>query len=187
MKEPLRTHQFAPRLVPQHLAASSMKDIDIAMDNSRSIAMAFKNEYVPPLEQETSEFFKKARETLRTGYTNYDRWTVDREREMVLIHEGSGREIESANHDLWAYVDHKGHYVFSTERLSQARVSPEEVAITYRLNGFWGGERYSTPDPASLAWIKEAMREYGRWHLFDPEAFKRSQLALIDGRTGKEI
>jgi len=30
--------------------------------------MAFKNEYVPPLEQETSEFLKRAREILRTGH-----------------------------------------------------------------------------------------------------------------------
>jgi hypothetical protein len=136
---------FDPAFSYEHLAASRMKYTNIAMDNSGSIAMTFKNEYVPPLEQETSEFFKTARQTLRTGYTNYDRWTVDREREMVLIHEGSGREIESANHDLWAYIDHKGHYVFSTERLSQARVSPEEVAITYRLNGFWGGRALFHP------------------------------------------
>jgi hypothetical protein len=40
--------------------------------------MAFKNEYVPPLEQESSGFLKKARETLRTGYSKYDAWTVDR-------------------------------------------------------------------------------------------------------------
>lgn len=50
--------------------------------------MAFKNEYVPPLEQETSEFLKKARETLRTGYSKYDTWTVDRERDMVLFRRG---------------------------------------------------------------------------------------------------
>jgi len=52
--------------------------------------MAFKNEYVPPLEQETSEFLKKARETLRTGYSKYDAWTVDRERDMVLFRRGGG-------------------------------------------------------------------------------------------------
>lgn len=52
--------------------------------------MTFKNEFVPPLEQETSEFLKKAREILRTGHTNYDQWTVDREREMVLFRRGGG-------------------------------------------------------------------------------------------------
>ena len=52
--------------------------------------MAFKNEYVPPLEQETSEFLKKARETLRTGYSKYDAWTVDREKDMVLLFVGGG-------------------------------------------------------------------------------------------------
>jgi hypothetical protein len=32
----------------------------------RSIAMAFRNAYMPPLEQEKLAFLKKARETLRT-------------------------------------------------------------------------------------------------------------------------
>ena len=52
--------------------------------------MAFKNEYIPPLEQETSEFLKRARETLRTGYSKYDAWTVDREHDMVLQYVGGG-------------------------------------------------------------------------------------------------
>lgn len=52
--------------------------------------MVFNNEYVLPPEQETSGFLKKAREILRTGYSKYDAWTVDREREMVLLHRGGG-------------------------------------------------------------------------------------------------
>ena len=59
--------------------------------------MVFKNEYVPPLEQETSEFLKNAREMLRTGYSKYDAWTVDREKDMVLLYVGGGRDLESAN------------------------------------------------------------------------------------------
>ncbi len=149
--------------------------------------MAFKNEHVPPLEQEASEFFKKARATLRTGYTNYDRWTVDREREMVLSHLGSGRELESANEDSWTFIDGKGMYRFDTKRLRKDEVSPEELAITYELTGFWAGAGRLTPDAASLRCIKEALREYSRWHLFNPEALKRCQLTLIDGRTGEEI
>lgn len=49
--------------------------------------MAFKNEYVLPLDQEeASEFWNKARITLRKGYSKYDMWTVDRERDMVLVY-----------------------------------------------------------------------------------------------------
>ncbi len=147
--------------------------------------MAFKNEYVPPLDQETSEFFRKARETLRTGYSKHDRWTIDREREIALVHEGSGREVESANHDRWAYIDRKGYCVFSTERLLKAEVSSEEVAITHRLNGFWEGERFSVPDAGSLFCIKEALREFKDWGLLSD--YRRCQLTLIDGRTGEEI
>lgn len=149
--------------------------------------MAFKNEFVPPLEQETSEFLKKAREILRTGHTNYDRWAVDREREMALKHEGTGRDVETAGHDVWAYLDRQGHYVFSTEKLAKVEISPEEVSITYRLNDFWTGDKYSTPNTSSLECIKEALREYGRWHLFNPEAFKHCHIKLVNGKTGKEI
>ncbi len=147
--------------------------------------MTFKNEYVPPLEQETSEFFKKAQKTLNVMAEMRSKWTVDREREMVLVYEGSGREIESANHGLWSYIDHKGYCVFSTERLSKMEVSSEELAITYRLNGFWEGDRYSTPDAASLTCIKDALREYKDWGVISD--YKRCQLTLVDGRTGKEI
>lgn len=71
--------------------------------------MTFKNEFVPPLEQETSEFFKKAREILRTGHTNYDQWTVDREREMVLFRRGGGiarrLRMKTTGHFLWQAVN----------------------------------------------------------------------------------
>ena len=46
--------------------------------------MAFKNEYVPPLEQETSEFFRKAQRALDVMSERRSKWTVDREQEMVL-------------------------------------------------------------------------------------------------------
>ncbi|MFZ5557166.1 MAG: hypothetical protein ACOZDY_10675 [Pseudomonadota bacterium] len=147
--------------------------------------MAFKNEYVPPLEQEASEFFRKARETLRTGHSKHDKWTVDRERDMVLFYKGGGREIEEANHSLWAFVDRKGYYVFGTNRLSQTEISPEEIAIAYEMRGFWKGDRYSSPDNATIANIKEALREYKDWGVVSD--YKRCQLTLIDARTGKEI
>lgn len=149
--------------------------------------MSFKNEFAPSLEQENSEFFRKALEKFNIGHTQYDRWTVDRTHQGALVHKGSGREIESANHDTWAYIDPDGHYVFSTEKTSEEKNSPEAVKTTYVLNGFWEGDAYSTPKPASLIQIKNALREYGRWHLFNPEAFSHSHITLIDGKNGGEI
>ncbi len=140
--------------------------------------MAFTNEYVPPVEQESSEFFRQARKTLSVMAEMRSKWTVDREREMALVNEGSGRELESANHNLWSFLDRKGFYVFSTEQLSKIEVSPDEVAISRRLNGFWAGERYSQPDKDTLARIKEALREYNDWGVVSD--YKRCQLTLID-------
>ena len=149
--------------------------------------MSFKNEFVPLLDQEHSEFFRKVRKSLHTGFTTYDCWTVDRERDMVLFHEGSGHDIESASYDLWAYIDRKGHYVFGTDRLSRTEGPAQSLVISYRLRGFWGGNRYSTPDAATLASIKEALRESSRWYLSNPEAFTRCELTLVDGSTGQEL
>lgn len=53
--------------------------------------MAFKNEYVPPQEQETSEFLKQAQKTLKHASAELrSTWTVDRERDMVLFRRGGG-------------------------------------------------------------------------------------------------
>lgn len=147
--------------------------------------MAFKNEYVPSLDQETSEFFRRAQKTLNVMAERRNKWTVDREREMVLVHEGSGREIEDANHDLWGFIDRKGYYVFGTDRLSKTEISPEEIAITYKMRGFWQGERYSSPDAETIACIKEALCERKDWGVISD--YKRCQLTLIDGTVGKEI
>ena len=150
--------------------------------------MTFKNEYIPPIEQETSGFLKTARETLRTGYSKFDSWAVDRDREMVLIRMGGGRrEIGDYNSDLWGWIDHGGYYVFSMEQVSRVEVSPQEVAITYRLKDFWQGERYSVPSTETIACIKEALHTDGTSYLFNPEAFKRCLLTLIDSATGQEI
>lgn len=86
--------------------------------------MAFKNEYIPQLEQETSTFLKMAREILHTGYSTYDAWTVDRERDMVLQYVGGGRELESANLGMWKFIDSNGYYSFTTEQLERHELSP---------------------------------------------------------------
>ena len=146
--------------------------------------MAFKNEYVPPLEQEISSFFSRAQKILNVMAEKRSKWTVDREREMLLVLKGSGREIEDANHDLWGFIDRKGYYVFSTDRLSKTEVSLEEIAITYKIRGFWQGAQYSSPDTKTIACIKEALRERKDWGLLSD--YKTCQLTLIDS-NGKEI
>ena len=147
--------------------------------------MAFKNEYVPPLAQETSEFLMQARDVLRKGHSRYDRWTADRERDMVLVHKGSGHEIEDANDTLWGFIDRKGMYLFSTETLSSQR-STEERHLTYKLSHFVNGNDYSAPDRETISCIKDALQEYSRAYLFDLEHYKRCQLRLIDA-AGREI
>ena len=148
--------------------------------------MVFKNEYIPPMNEEASEFFRKARETLRTGFSKYDAWTVDRERDMALVHRGGGHSPESKDEDYWSFVDRKGYYLCDTTLLSKTQSSPEEIAITQSIS-FQSGGNLSDPDAETVTCIKDALRERGRWHLLNPEAYKRCQLTLIDANTGKEI
>lgn len=177
--------------------------------------MPFKNEFVPTLDRQLEScFFASARTTLRVGHIKYDRWTIDHERELVLKHSGSGRELESAKQDYWEFIDCKGRYDFTTEELSRVvfvstdprqgtgapipqdfwefirledrDLAQAEVAITYKLLRFWGGNGCSLPDLDSILCIKQALCEYGRWWLFEPDALRGCQVTLIDGSTGKE-
>lgn len=149
--------------------------------------MAFRNEYVPPLEQETSEFLRKVRTILCIGNTRYDRWTVDRDHGMVLIRSGGGHEADSADLDIWDFIDHERHYSFTTECLKKQNRSKEDIAITYELGAFIQGEGYAMPDPETIVRIKDALQEYGRRYLFNLEHYKRCYVTLINRDTGKEI
>ena len=148
--------------------------------------MAFKNEYIPPLEDETSEFLKQARVKLNTGFGKFDSWTVDRENNMVLLHGGSGHDMDSYNYDFWLFIDRRGRYRLITVLLSKTNLSPDEIAITRKFN-YTEGVNVDVPDEQSISHIKEALRESSRQHIFNLEAFKRSHLTLIDAHTGKEI
>ncbi|MDP1896476.1 MAG: hypothetical protein Q8K43_01180 [Sulfurimicrobium sp.] len=147
--------------------------------------MAFKNEYVLPLEQETSEFFRQAQKTLKHASAELrSTWTVDREHDMVLFRRGSGRE-EGEGEDYWDFLDRKGKYSFTTYLLSKSGISLEEIAITRQI-GFRLREGLNRPDTETIACIKEALKEYSRSYLFNLEHYKRAQLTLIDS-NGKEI
>ncbi len=141
--------------------------------------MAFKNEYVPPLEQETSEFFRQAQKTLNAMAERRSKWTLDHERDMVLFRSGGGHSMESAGEDYWGFIDRKGKYSFTTWILLESEISSEENAITRQI-----GLESSQPDTETIACIKEALREYKDWGV--SSNYKRAQLTLLDS-NGKEI
>ena len=146
--------------------------------------MAFKNEYVRPLEEETSQFLKQARVKLNTGFSKFDRWTVDRENDMVLFHDGSGHDMDSHNYDFWLFIDRRGRYRLITVLLSKTELSPDEIAITRKFH-YTEGVNDDIPDRGSIARIKQAIREYKDWGI--KSDYKSCQLTLIDAHTGKDI
>ena len=127
--------------------------------------MAFKNEYVPPLEQETSEFFRKAREVLRTGHYKTDAWTVDRENDRVLKRTGKGHEIDDHDQEYWRFLDGDDRYSFTTRQLSCTLLSEgshEHWEMTRDIEKFSGGGSYKgLPDANTLKCIKEAFDAHG--------------------------
>lgn len=129
--------------------------------------MAFKNEYVPPLEQETSEFLKKAREMLRTGHKKNDAWTVDRENNRVLKRTGRGHEIDDREEEYWTFLDGEDRYSFTTKELNYSLVSegtPNKIAMTRDILCFRDGAIYKgLPDTRTLKHIKEAFDEHGAY------------------------
>ncbi len=146
--------------------------------------MAFKNEYVLPLEQETSEFFKQAQKTLKHASAELrSKWTVDRERDMVLFREGGGHSMDDYDREIWSFLDRNGVYSFGTTLLSQSEISSEEIALTRQI-GFKSREGLSKPDTETIACIKEALREHKDYGVISD--YKRCQLILIDS-NGKEI
>lgn len=127
--------------------------------------MAFKNEYVPPLEQETSEFFRRARETLRTGHKRDDDWTVDRENNRVLFRSGSGHEIDNYEEEYWRFLDGEDRYSFTTKTINRKVVDagpPRKIALTRDILLFLGHPPFKgLPDDLVIQEIKSAFREYG--------------------------
>lgn len=135
--------------------------------------MAFKNEYVPPLEQETSEFFKKAREILRTGHNKNDAWTVDRENNRVLGCTGRGHEIDDRDEEYWEYLDVNGRYSFTTKKFDRKVIAagpPKKIALTRDIVHFWSGDLHSgLPDKQIFRNIKEAFQAHGAYCMASQE------------------
>lgn len=146
--------------------------------------MAFIAEYIPPVEEETSDFLRKARKTLNTGWSRWNSWVVDRERDMVLHLRGSGRQPASVNQDYWFFMD--GHRLYSavTWLLSNQEGASAEVLIT-RSVGFQIGDGLSNPDTKTLAAVKEALCAFKDSGV--SSRYRMCQLTLVDHDTGNVI
>lgn len=129
--------------------------------------MAFKNEYIPPVDQETSQFLKDARKTLRTGHKKDDDWTVDRENNRVLCLTGRGHDIDTYDEEYWGYIDERKYYSFSTKKINRQLISkenPRKISLTRNIIHFWSGEPYcGLPDKQTFMQIKEAFQAYGEF------------------------
>lgn len=148
--------------------------------------MAFKNEYVPPLEQETSEYLSRAREMLRKGHLKNDAWTVDRENDRVLARTGRGHEIDDQNQEYWEYLDGDDRYSFVTSETSRSLIAkgpPMEIALSRDIQMFWGHAPYKgLPDSTVIQRIKEAFQVYGA-HCMASQGEKCVHTLLWNGKT----
>lgn len=129
--------------------------------------MAFENEYISPLELEDADFFKRARETLRTGHHRTDAWTVDRTNNRVLFRTGCGHDIDTHSEEYWEYLDGDLRYSFTTQKLQRCVVSqgpPKVVTMTRDIVHFWGGKSYSGLPSMEIAQrIKAAFDVHGAY------------------------
>lgn len=145
--------------------------------------MAFVNELIPPIEQETSEFFKQARHELNKHLV-LSCWTVDRQNNRILNRSHIGREVETRNDEGWDYIDNTGRYSFWTTKNSLDILSPQEIGITRTINTVWEGSNSLAGMPSKETWvhIKEAletMKDYGVH-----SSYSTCKLTLIlDGET----
>jgi hypothetical protein len=148
--------------------------------------MTFKNEYIPPIEQETSEFAKEARKAFNKGHSKYDQWAIDRERQVALIHKGGGRKDPGdPDGELWALFDQDGYFVFSMDRVTYEKQDSDSVRIVYRLLGFWAGDKYAKPSERTLQHIRDALSEHSKSYMFEMYAYKNCDLTLLNGMKGE--
>lgn len=181
---------FKNEYVPPHDKEGAIEFIRQSLAEARSAAEP--RQFPHPLEHYSAhehrltEFVIDAREKLHLGYSVWDMWTIDHEREMVLVHLGWPRRDpeDDPNECSWEFIDKKGRYRLNTTELLDKEISPGELAATYRINYFSSsrlGHGHSTPDDESLAHIKEAVCEYHRYRLFNFNAYPKTHITLIDG------
>ena len=187
---------FKNEYVPPHDKEGAIEFIRQSLAKSRSDAEP--RQFPHPLEHYSAhehcltEFVIDAREKFHVGFSVWDMWTIDHEREMVLVHRGWSRReaADEPENCIWEFVDSKGLYGLSTTSLLNKEISPGELAATYLINYFLSsshGRGHSTPDNVSLGHIKEAMDESHRYGLFNFNAYPKRHITLIDGRDDTKI
>ena len=131
-------------------------------------------------------FVKSARDMLRKGYGVWDKWTIDHEREAVLVYSHGGSQ-DAPNDCGWGFIDTRGHYEISTTELSRVELSPQELAVTFQIKYYMGGHGRSVPGRESLVLFKEALNEYHRYYLFNFDRYPRRQIKLFEPKAGAEV
>jgi hypothetical protein len=140
---------------------------------------AFKNEYVPKPGEEKSEFFLEARRTLQSKVIHFDKWTVDRQSNMVLVRAGRGRDEESAKHEYWRFHDGERVYSFYTELIEKRELSGKVIHLERRIVFYAPG-----PDASLLPTIRSALQAYADYGVVSN--YESCELVLRDA-NGKVI
>jgi hypothetical protein len=141
--------------------------------------MTFKNEYIPKLEDEASEFLRNARKKLNVGQSAYDKWTVDRTSNAVLVRVGAGRD-EAATDDYWRFLNQKDAYAFTTTLLESEEVSASCIYIKRSIGFREISGLDDIPDAATSASIKDALAEYK--DLSAVSKYESCDLVLVDAQ-----
>jgi len=147
--------------------------------------MAFKNEYVPTIDQELSGFRDKARKTFKIGCGKYDRWTIDDEREMVLVSVGIRRDVDTENCYVWDFMWQSNICRIETERRLFSEPAKDEYLVVYEITDCRAASGCLPPDLEMLKLFKEALIERSRWGVFEPNYYTRVQLTLL--KEGEEV
>jgi len=121
--------------------------------------MAFQNEYVPQPEAEASEFFRAARGKLRLGFSPHDKWTVDRDRDLVLVRTGRGSDIESQNDEYFTFLRQDRTYRVHTTVLESRELDPQRLRIVRKIR-FVIAPDLAPPTPEAIELVKEALTAY---------------------------
>lgn len=136
--------------------------------------MTFQNERVPKIEDENSEYFRHARETLRVGFVPSDQWTVDRSRNLALRRTGAGHDAESKDEEYWTFLDGARAHPFATLLLGSREISDDAVRMERSLQ-FMLTAGEALPEDSALEKIKEALATYGEYGVL---VNKRTELVL---------
>lgn len=146
--------------------------------------MPFINEYIPSAENETSLFAAEAKAKLNTGHSKHDKWTIDRDRRMVLQRTGCGHTPEGANTDFWKFLEVDGIYTFSTDLINSTPESEGKLNIERTIN-FPDTPGFNQPGQKTVSHIKEALQTYKDYGVISD--FSDCALTLIEAISGKAL